>query len=186
MLPLTNQGDSITQNEPIVFRSRGSRIVPITGDVVIYENLYRSYTETKPHKRLTASKSFIKQHSTKNETMTLVLQTESQNVGQLELNFSGISRDRFKHKLYRGKMFAKLKYEVQLIFNEVRLAYRLIVPEFGRWWNWVDKLELLDPARMSDRHWDNNFHEAEAIMTNVAAAFDVSGMYFSRFLCDVF
>ena len=77
---------------------------------------------------------------------------------------------------------AKPKYEVQLIFNGVLLAYRLIVPELGQWHNWDDKAELLDPAKMNDRHWGNHFYQSKPTMTNVAAAFDVSGMYFPRFL----
>ena len=114
--------------------------------------------------------------------MTSSLQTESQVVNKLKLDFSDINRDGFKHVLYKGKMYAKLKYEVQLIVNGVLMAPRLIVPELGRWWNHDEKWELFDPATMSDRHWGYNYHEAKATLINAAAAFDVSGKCFSGFL----
>ena len=115
----------------------------------------------------------------RNEYLNLNLQTESQIVGKLELDFSNINREKFKQRFYKRKWFAKLKYEVQIVLNGVLLAYRLIVPELGRWWNYDEKLDLLDPTKMCDRHWGYNYHEAKATMTNVAAAFDVSGTYFS-------
>ena len=65
---------------------------------------------------------------------------------------------------------AKIDYEVQLIFDGIRLTYRLIVPEFGQWWNWDGRLES-----QHDRHWGMHPYQAEATMENIAAAFDVSG-----------
>ena len=69
-----------------------------------------------------------------------------------------------------AEVFALIDYEAQLVFEDIRLTYRLIVPELGQWWNWDGKTES-----MHDRHWGMRPYQAEATMENIAAAFDVSG-----------
>ena len=69
-----------------------------------------------------------------------------------------------------AEVFVLIDYEVQLVFDGIRLTYRLIVPELGQWWNWDGKTES-----MHDRHWGMQAYQAEATMESIAAAFDVSG-----------
>ncbi|KAG7007535.1 hypothetical protein G7Y79_00009g026440 [Physcia stellaris] len=139
---------------PVPLRSRGTRYVPLEGPTVLWENLYRSYNRSEDH-------IDIKSRGV-------------EKVGRLVLDFSKIDRRNFRrhtttHDNLREE-FVKLDYEVQLIFDGVRLTYRLIVPELGRWWNWDG-----GEQSMSDDDWGANPHQVEIIMENVTAAFDVSG-----------
>ena len=95
-------------------------------------------------------------------------------MGRLVLDFSKIDRRKFRrHTTTHDNLredFVKLDYEVQLIFDGVRLTYRLIVPELGCWRNWDG-----GEQSMSDDDWGANPYKVEIIMENVTAAFDVSG-----------
>lgn len=88
------------------------------------------------------------------------------------MDFSPIDRSDFRSLKppKSDELFAKIDYEVQLIFDGIRLTYRLIVPEGGRWWNWDGELES-----QHDRNWGQHPYQAEATMENISAAFDVSG-----------
>ena len=69
-----------------------------------------------------------------------------------------------------AEQFALIDYEVQLVFDGIRLTYRLIVPELGQWWNWDGEI-----GSQHDRHFGMHPYHAEATMENIAAAYDVSG-----------
>ena len=88
------------------------------------------------------------------------------------MDFSLLDRSNFPtwSREESAEIFAEIKYEVQLIFDGIRLTYRLIVPELGQWWNWDGNEEL-----QHDRHWGKTPYKAEVTMENIAAAYDVSG-----------
>ena len=69
-----------------------------------------------------------------------------------------------------AEVFALIDYEVQLVFEGIRLTYRLIVPELGQWWDWDG-----EEKSQNDQHWGKRPYHREATMENIAAAFDVSG-----------
>ena len=43
------QNDIVQQGQPVIFRVRGWRVVPLVGNALINETLYASYTETEDH-----------------------------------------------------------------------------------------------------------------------------------------
>lgn len=90
------------------------------------------------------------------------------------MDFSLIDRQDFRIRTITrdgtAEEVALIDYEVQLIFDGIRLTYRLIVPELGQWWNWDGKTES-----QHDVQWGKNPYHAEATIENVAAAYDVSG-----------
>ena len=88
------------------------------------------------------------------------------------MDFSPIDRSNFRtlRREESAELFVKIDYEVQLIFDGIRLTYRLIVPELGQFRNWDDR-----PESQHDRHWGKHYYQAEATMENIAAAYDVSG-----------
>ena len=90
------------------------------------------------------------------------------------MDFSLIDRQDFRIRTITRNGIAEevalIDYEVQLVFDGIRLTYRLIVPELGQWWNWDGKTES-----QHDGNWGRHPHQAEATMENIAAAYDVSG-----------
>ena len=93
-------------------------------------------------------------------------------VGQVKMDFSQIDRSEFRTTIHSksDEVSARIDYEVQLIFDGIRLTYRLIVPELGQWWDWDEETEP-----QHDGHWGKHPYQAEATMENIAAAYDVSG-----------
>ncbi|CAF9936148.1 MAG: hypothetical protein HETSPECPRED_010032 [Heterodermia speciosa] len=148
---LCKANDKIDRDRRNTFRIRGYRYIPVTGPASISESLYRSYTETRDHVRYNAP--------------------GIQEVGQLKMDFSLIDRQDFRIRTITrdgtAEEVALIDYEVQLIFDGIRLTYRLIVPELGQWWNWDGKTES-----QHDVQWGKNPYHAEATIENVAAAYD--------------
>ena len=150
-------------------RCRGYRFIPLVGPAIIYENLYRSYTEIRDHIEYNARK--LKAVCLKGGETKGIL-AGIQEVGQVKMDFSQIDRSDFR-TIRRNKtveISARIDYEVQLIFDGIRLTYRLIVPELGQWWNWDGRTES-----QHDGHWGKHPYQTEATMQNIAAAYDVSG-----------
>ena len=93
-------------------------------------------------------------------------------VGRIHLDLSHVDRTGFRNRGVSFKNqedYIRVDYEIKLTFDGMQLAYELIIPTNGEWWN------CHPDSPYSDEHWGPQPYRETNVIRNNAAAFDVSG-----------